>query len=117
MYVHMYVCAYVCMYICMYVRMYVCMYVRMYVCTYICMSVCMYICLYVSGLGGIDNFDTGNDIKKLSRYNSIPTNHVFHNWSHPRTFCRHQTVPETPPTTGSDYYNTRSICSFCHTGV
>ena len=20
---------------------------------------------------------------------------MFHNWSHPQTFCRHQTVPET----------------------
>ena len=33
------------------------------------MYVCTYVTMYVSGLGGIDNFDTGNDIKKLSRYN------------------------------------------------
>ena len=26
----------------------------------------IYIYIYISGLGGIDNFDTGNDIKKLS---------------------------------------------------
>ena len=35
-------------------------------------------------------------------------------------FCRHQSVPETRPTTSSDYYNTTSICKayiFWHTGV
>ena len=42
------------------------MYVNMYVRAYVSMYVCMYICLYMSELGGIDNFDTGNDIKKLS---------------------------------------------------
>ena len=43
---------------------------------------------------------------------------MFHNWSLPQMFCRHQTVPETQPTTSSDYYNT--ICKtyvFWHTGV
>ena len=43
---------------------------------------------------------------------------MFHNWSLPQMFCRHQTVPETQPTTSSDYSNT--ICKtyvFWHTGV
>ena len=30
---------------------------------------------------------------------------MFHNWSHPQTFCKHQTVPKTQPTTNSEYYN------------
>ena len=50
----------------------------------------------------------------------MSTKRVFHNWSHPQMFCRHQTVPETQPTTSSDYYNTTSICKayiFWHTGV
>ena len=38
------------------------------------------------------------------------TKRVFHNWSHPQMFCRHQTVLETQPTTSSNYYNTTSIC-------
>ena len=33
---------------------------------------------------------------------------MIHNWSHPRTFCPE--FPEMPPTTNSDYYNTRYIC-------
>ena len=65
------------------------------------------------GVGDIGNFDINYDQKKYC--DNLSTNHMFHNWSHPQTFCRHQTVPV--PTTSSDYYNTicRSTCRSTYT--
>ena len=45
-------------------------------------------------------------LKKGHHNNKILSNHAFHT---SKTSCRYQTVPETPSTTHSDYYNTRSI--------